>query len=533
VLVNAIKSSRLAHSFLFSGPRGVGKTSTARILAKALNCEQGPTSTPCNECSICEEIASGNSLSIIEIDGASNNSVEDIRTLREKVGMIPVSGRFKIYIIDEVHMLSKGAFNALLKTLEEPPVHVKFIFATTEIHKIPATILSRCQRFDFKRIPPNLIVESIQQILNQEGISAGPKVLSLVAKAADGSMRDALSILDQIISSGGTQIGEDEVETLLGLAGREKLQAMAQAITLEDAASCINQLQAVLSMGGTLEIYWQQLMEYFRDGLMLRIARKGVDLTEEEAASVEEVFKPLSNEDLIRILKNLAEGFDSLRASQRPRVMAEMILLRVCDRRPFVGLEDILIRLKELEKNLRNSGGPPIPSLQPTRAEKVVFQDTTPSPTEQKTSPDSRISPSEKPAEANLEESENNQKIYETLIRRVEPIKKSLAALLAHGRIIDLNKKKIVLGFEKGFEKMINFPGNIQILNSELGNILDRPVQVEFLRGTFSSDRSRAAQDRKSTLNKNDVETLENNPVFKKVVEMFDAKVIRIQKITS
>jgi DNA polymerase-3 subunit gamma/tau len=469
----------------------------------------------------------------MEIDGASNNSVEDIRTLREKVGMIPVSGRFKIYIIDEVHMLSKGAFNALLKTLEEPPAHVKFIFATTEIHKIPATILSRCQRFDFKRIPPKLIVESIQQILDQEGISADPKVLSLVAKAADGSMRDALSILDQIISAGGTQISEDDVETLLGLTGREKLQAMAQVITQGDAASCMNQLQAVLSMGGTLEIYWQQLMEYFRDALMLRIARKGVELTEEEATSVEEVFRPLPNEDLIRILKNLADGFDSLRASQRPRVMAEMVLLRLCDRRPLVGLEDILTRLKELEKNLRNSAGDSIPSLQPTRAERAVFRDTTPLPTEQKTPSDRRIPPTEKPAETNLKDSGNHQKIYETLIRRVESIKKSLAALLAHGRIVGLKQEKVVLGFEKGFEKMINLPGNIEILNNELGNILARPVRVEFLRGNFSSERSKTTQEGKSTLNKNELETLENNPVFKKVVETFDAKVVRIQKVTS
>jgi len=469
----------------------------------------------------------------MEIDGASNNSVEDIRTLREKVGMIPVSGRFKIYIIDEVHMLSKGAFNALLKTLEEPPAHVKFIFATTEIHKIPATILSRCQRFDFKRIPPKLIVETIQQILDQEGISAAPKVLSLVAKAADGSMRDALSILDQIISAGGTQISEDDVETLLGLTGREKLQAMAQVITQGDAASCMNQLQAVLSMGGTLEIYWQQLMEYFRDGLMLRIARKGVELTEEEAASVEEVFRSLSNEDLIRILKNLADGFDSLRASQRPRVMAEMILLRLCDRRSLVGLEDILTRLKELEKNLRNSAGDSIPSLQPTRAERGTFRNTPPVPAEQKTPSDRRIPPTGKPAETNLKDSGSHQEVYETLIRRVESIKKSLAALLAHGKIVDLKQEKVVLGFEKGFVKMINLPGNIEILNNELGNILARPVRVEFLKGNFSSERSKTAQEGESTLNKNELETLENNPVFKKVVETFDAKVVRIQKVTS
>ena len=525
VLINAIKSSRLAHSFLFSGPRGVGKTSTARILAKALNCNEGPTPTPCNECSLCREITSGSSSSIIEIDGASNNSVDDIRALREKVGMISTSGRFKIYIIDEVHMLSQAAFNALLKTLEEPPAHVKFIFATTEIHKIPATILSRCQRFDFKRIPPNRIVENIQQILDRENISTDSKVLSLIAKAADGSMRDALSILDQVISSSGPMISESEVEALLGLVGREKLQTMAEVIAQGDAGATLTQLSAVLSMGGTLEIYWQQLMEYFRDGLMLRIARKGVDLSEEEISAVEKVLKPLSNEDLIRILKNLAEGFDRLRNSQQPLILAETVLLRLCDQRPFVGLGDIIARLKELEKGLGNKVGLPVPATKPARSVNTTPRHATPL----QTAPKENFSPTAKPVQAKIEKPGDTQELYETLVSRVNK-KKSLAALLSHGKIVEFDKNQVVFGFAKSFEKMVNSK-NIDILQRELEKILDHPVRVEFSKENCSSNKPQVPKDEISALPKDEMEMVENNPIYRKITEMFDAKIVNIQKV--
>ena len=221
ILQNAISSGRIPQSFLFAGPRGVGKTSTARILAKALNCVKGPTDSPCNQCEICGEITRTNSLDVIEIDGASNRGIEEIRTLRENVKFKPAQSRFKIYVIDEVHMLTGEAFNALLKTLEEPPEHVKFIFATTEPHKVPLTILSRCQRFNFKRIPTEAIAEKLQEIAKAEGLKPETKALFLIARVSDGSLRDAETLLDQLGVLSEGKIREEDVLLALGLAGQE------------------------------------------------------------------------------------------------------------------------------------------------------------------------------------------------------------------------------------------------------------------------------------------------------------------------
>ncbi|MDP2807111.1 MAG: DNA polymerase III subunit gamma/tau, partial [bacterium] len=216
-LRNAIKSKRIAHAYLFSGARGVGKTSAARVLAKALNCAEGPTETPCNKCSSCVEITGSRSIDVLEIDGASNRGIDEIRDLRENVKYTPTQGKYKIYIIDEVHMLTKEAFNALLKTLEEPPAHAIFIFATTEIHKVPITILSRCQRFDFRKVEVSVVVDYVKRMLQGEDVQASDDCLYLVAQKSEGSMRDAVSLLDQLISYGGQKLTAEDARQVLGL----------------------------------------------------------------------------------------------------------------------------------------------------------------------------------------------------------------------------------------------------------------------------------------------------------------------------
>jgi DNA polymerase-3 subunit gamma/tau len=269
-LQNAISSGRIAHAYLFTGVRGVGKTSIARILAKALNCEKGPTPTPDNSCSICNEITAGTSVDVLEIDGASNTGVDDVRELRENVRYMPQSSRYKIYIIDEVHMLSNAAFNALLKTLEEPPPHIIFIFATTEPQKIPATILSRCQRFDFKRIPREKILESLKQISISEGVTIEESDLRLIAREAEGSMRDALSLLDQVISFAGKMVPKGEVQKALGIIDRTWVTEMAQGIIDRDSARALEVLAKGYEHGYDLKQMLKDLIAHFRNMAITR-----------------------------------------------------------------------------------------------------------------------------------------------------------------------------------------------------------------------------------------------------------------------
>src|SRR5881409_2403954 len=276
-LKNAVAQNRLAHAYLFVGPRGVGKTSTARILAKSLNCVKGPTITPCGECDNCREIVGGNSLDVIEIDGASNNSVEDVRQLRENVRYAPAKGRYKIYLIDEVHMLSSAAFNALLKTLEEPPEHVKFIFATTEPQKVLPTILSRCQRFDLHRIPANLIAKHLQFIAGKEKIALEPAAAEAVARGAEGGLRDAESMLDQLVAFCGGKITEADVLNIFGFTGTHTVSHLCEAILKLDASAALASIHEQAEAGKDLLRLMSDLISHLRNLLVLKVDAKGLD----------------------------------------------------------------------------------------------------------------------------------------------------------------------------------------------------------------------------------------------------------------
>jgi DNA polymerase-3 subunit gamma/tau len=332
-LANALKSNRVAHAYLFTGARGVGKTSTARILAKALNCEKGPTATPCNVCDACVRIAGGDDVDVIEIDGASNNGVDEVRELRGNVGTRPTRSRYKIYIIDEVHMLTKPAFNALLKTLEEPPAHVKFIFATTEVQKIPITILSRCQRFDFGGISTAAIVEQLRDIAAKEKIEVEEEALELTARRAGGSMRDAQSLFDQLLAFGGDKLTAEQVHQLLGLAGDDRVIALADAVADRDAARALDVFEETAAGGLQMGELLDQILAYWRDLMVVKCAG--------EEARVLSV-PPRRRPDLDRHAKELTldavlVGLDVLSAtrgrlsySSHGRTLVEMALVRLC-----------------------------------------------------------------------------------------------------------------------------------------------------------------------------------------------------------
>ena len=352
-LSNALASGRIAHAYLFAGPRGTGKTSTARILAKALNCDKGPTAHPCGECVNCERITAGTSMDVFEIDAASNRGIEEIKTLREQLAFAPVNGRYKVYIIDEVHMLTTEAFNALLKTLEEPPAHVIFILATTDPHKIPATIHSRCQRFDFRRVTVEEITDHLAMIAERSGINADREALRLIAIQSEGGMRDALSLLDQC-GVMGEQVTATTVREVLGIVGRETLRELVQAIGKQDLSATLEKLNFLLEQGKDVRQVLTELAEYLRALLLYKAAPsyQEVYLTDTAEALAESA--PLfSNDRLLAAEERLHAGLGELRWTVRPRITGELCLFDLC-RQEGSTLAALTARVEQLEKQVAN-----------------------------------------------------------------------------------------------------------------------------------------------------------------------------------
>ena len=357
-LNNAITAGRVHHAFLFTGARGVGKTSAARILAKALNCEQGPTPEPCNVCPICVEITEGRSVDVFEIDGASNTGVDDVRDLRDNIRYLPSRARNKIFIIDEVHMLSINAFNALLKTLEEPPEHARFIFATTEPHKIPVTILSRCQRLDFRKISLNKVAEKLKEIALVEKIDVPDRALSLIARNGEGSMRDSLSTLDQVIAFCGESVSDEDVQGLLGMVDRRLLFAVVDAILQREGRKVLEALQKVDELGYSYRKFCRELIDMFRILVLLHVVEEPADITEVTADELQEL-KDLSGkasvEDHQRSLSLLMKTEPEVAASAYPRLTVEMALIRLATLPPGRDVSNLVRKLEEMERRLASA----------------------------------------------------------------------------------------------------------------------------------------------------------------------------------
>lgn len=365
-LTNAIHLQRVPHAMLFTGARGVGKTSSARIIAMALNCVSGPTPSPCGSCDACTEIQRGSSVDVIEIDGASNRGIGEIRELRDGVRYAPQRDRNKIYIIDEVHMLTTEAFNALLKTLEEPPPNVHFIFATTEVHKIPVTILSRCQRFDFRRISHADIVARLSYIVEQEKLEIPAEVLHLVARQAAGGMRDALSQLDQIIAFAGPSATVEQVAPLLGAAERSRLFAISRALLDKDLQLALETVDEIAAYGGDMGHFAEQLIGHFRDLTVVAVSNAPERLTSLSDAEIAEArgqVEGRSSELLHRMFEELVQSSEAITRSLFPKLLLEMALIRLCAMEPVVRAEELIARFEALAGGHRsppsgNSGGP-------------------------------------------------------------------------------------------------------------------------------------------------------------------------------
>jgi DNA polymerase-3 subunit gamma/tau len=353
-LIGAIENDRLAHAFLFAGARGVGKTSVARILAKCLNCVEGgdgPVTRPCDVCVECRDIKAGTSVDVIEIDGASNRGIDEIRELRENIRYLPARARRKVIIIDEVHMLTREAFNALLKTLEEPPAHVTFIMATTEPHKVPVTILSRCQRHDFKRVAVALLIDLLGRIAAEEKVAVPEATLRLLAREAEGSVRDALSLFDQMLSFAGESLGPDQAAEALGLIGAEVVFKLAEAIVNRDAQAGLAAVDEAFRFGVEMKTFFGSLLGHFRQLMLVKVLsdpRETLQLTEDELAGLSEQAGRVGLEDLLQIVDGLLAGEENLRYTGHPRLAVEMSVLKLTSLPPILPLDDILSRMRAL-----------------------------------------------------------------------------------------------------------------------------------------------------------------------------------------
>ncbi len=359
-LANTISADRVAHAILFTGPRGTGKTTIARILAKALNCEKGPLPEPCNKCQSCIEITSGSAADVFEIDGASNNSVEQIRELRGNINYMPVRSRYKIYIIDEVHMLTIAAFNALLKTLEEPPPHIMFLFATTAPDKIPITILSRCQRHDLRRISSKAIISHLQKLCDKEGIKVGLESLGLIAGEAGGSMRDALSLLDQIISSSFSEkVEHNRVLDILGGIDRKILHDISAAVFSGEVAKILKVFDEIYSHGRDMKKLYNELVLHFRNLLIIKMGRqasKVVDLPQNEIKLLEKQVEKVSELFLSQIYDLIFKQEAAIKFSAQPRLVLEMIFIKFFQIKPALPIETLIEKIDSLKKITKEDG---------------------------------------------------------------------------------------------------------------------------------------------------------------------------------
>jgi DNA polymerase-3 subunit gamma/tau len=487
-LSSAVSTGRIAHAYLFSGPRGVGKTSAARLLAKALNCEHGPTATPCGNCGNCLEISRGNSLDVIEIDGASNTSVNDVREIKDEVLFAPNSGRYKVYIIDEVHMLSNSAFNALLKTIEEPPPYIVFIFATTEIHKVPATIRSRCQQFNFRLIPSELIKQKLMEASAEMEIEAEEEALFWIAKEATGSLRDAYTLFDQVASFSREGITLEEIRQKLGLVGLERINGVAEALAAEDAGSAITLAESILGDGVAIEQFIIDLTEYFRNLLFIRhgIRKESVlgYLPERFSETACSAWTVSQLETAIELLLTL---YREIRYSLNQRFELELLLSRLAAMKSYLSPREVLQEIGSLRSELIRGDLPAAeaqPQLEPAPA---------PIPQPEAETEAAPASPAGAAGPRSLEKLEYGQVIDS--LRKTKP---ALVSALEKAVEWLLEGDTLTLGFETGFT--INFVrGEVTVIAESMLPLLGFRPKVK-LKTRSRDEQKGGEEDREVTL---------------------------------
>jgi len=534
-LQNALKENRVAHAYLFSGMRGVGKTTIARILAKALNCEKGPTPEPCNSCFMCQAINEEKLLDFIEIDGASNRGIEDVKTLRESVQYEPMHSRYRVIIIDEVHQLSRDAFNALLKTLEEPPTRTIFIFATTEFHKVPRTIVSRCQHFVFKKLSVREIIAHLKFIAEKEGLKVSDYSLKLVAEAADGSLRDAETLLDQLISFAGNEINDRDAETVLGVIDRNLFQNLAEAILQGQSDEVFVQVEALVSAGYDLRYFYSGLIEFFRNLLMVKIARRPEDfllVPEEDLEKWRQMVTDLKAEELLRYLLVLQEGESGLKYSSQPRIFLEAWLIKLCYLPHLKRVEKALEELESLKAELKDKAPSKNSGYSARPAEyRTIKQQASPSPYQKNEKPISAAKNNGFSAFGN----ETVDQIYARLVKE----KPTLAPIFKIASRVEVEDRKIKLIYspdKKHFAALIErdlaFLNrlSIEVSSRELElEIASKPESATELRSQPKAEE-RVAQPSNGPTANGEVNSFLQDPKARAVLETFKGQVVGVKK---
>jgi DNA polymerase-3 subunit gamma/tau len=525
ILANSIEQNKIAHAYIFSGPRGVGKTSTARILAKALNCKEGPTPQPCGKCPSCSSIAQGHSVDVIEIDGASNNSVDDIRDLRERVKYAPSGGKNKVYIIDESHMLSTQAFNALLKTLEEPPSHVVFVLATTEPRKIPLTVMSRCQHLPFKRISTEDIRNRLEQIVENEGISITGPALGMIARAADGSIRDSLTILDQVASF-SAEIRDADVKDLLGVADFRGLMNIAAAILDGRREEILGAVADLNERGTDLRAFTKDLIKFFRDLLVARLTKSPegvVDASSEELADIARLASGVSAEYLSLVIPELIKTESEVRSSFYPRIALEMALIRLSYLSMYRPVSEALAALSGDDRALPPVAAPPETHAQGQAAPEEAEAPSGPEPRgEEAQAPASEPQSSEPQASVPPAESKaplNAEGLLAELMDRVDP---KLSSMLADA-VPELSGGSLALTFRSSGAHICaeRVKKSLKEITEIASEALGEPVSVEL--------RVKPSRGRRT---KKDVkEEAMSEPLVKEALELFDGRVVDVKEI--
>ncbi len=527
-LKNAIKNERLAHAYLFTGPRGVGKTTAARILAKSLNCDKGISTVPCNQCSSCKEISEGINTDVYEIDGASNRGINEIRSLREKIKYVPSSGRYKIYIIDEVHMLTKEAFNALLKTLEEPPEHVVFIFATTEPHKVPPTIISRCQRFDFRRISTQEINQSLRTICQAEKINIDDEAIQLISMKADGSLRDSQSILDQMISYTEGAITGEQVIKALGLIEQDVFFQITDIVQEKDIKKGIQLVEDIVSKGYDIEEFLNGLEDHLRN-LLFVISTQNTEILQTSETYKKRYLtqvEKFEEGDILRLIKITSDAKAKLRRDVQPRFQLELAVVKMIKMDKTVTVEDLISQIKDIAVKIplqtmvsdKNPSEKKNPSqdktdikIQEKSAEKV------------KTEPNS--SQSSQPEKKKSLTLELIREQWPEFISRIKHKKITLGSFLAEGILYDLKGKNIevVFGLDNNFHiDAINRSKNI--VSEVLKEVFKQDVYIKCIKKDLPKSEKKKIIGNEKGKNLEDI--LENDKSLKDLVDDIDAKLI-------